>query len=125
MVQPTQTDPQFKLRLPAELKERISALAARNNRSINAEIVNALEFQMAGEDFADEMELILGNKQMSSAEYESAAEHAIMRKVTKALHESQKQLAESKAQNAEVHNLIAQLKSVLEDAARTMKELKK
>ncbi len=43
MVQPKQTDPQFKLRLPHWLKIRIEHMAVRNNRSINAEIVNALE----------------------------------------------------------------------------------
>ncbi len=43
MVQPTQTDPQFKLRLPANLKRRIEQNAKENNRSINAEIVSALE----------------------------------------------------------------------------------
>lgn len=43
MAQPTQTDPQFKLRLPAALKERIENAASENNRSINAEIVAALE----------------------------------------------------------------------------------
>ncbi len=43
MAQPTQTDPQFKLRLPAALKDRIERAASQNNRSMNAEIVAALE----------------------------------------------------------------------------------
>lgn len=43
MVQPTQTDPQFKLRYPADLKARIEKSAKSNNRSMNAEIVAALE----------------------------------------------------------------------------------
>lgn len=43
MVQPTQTDPQFKLRFPADLKMRVEHAAAENNRSMNAEIVAALE----------------------------------------------------------------------------------
>lgn len=43
MAQPTQTDPQFKLRLPAALKDRIESAAAKNNRSMNAEMVAALE----------------------------------------------------------------------------------
>jgi len=38
-----QTDPQFKLRLPPELKVRIDQSAAENHRSINAEIVARLE----------------------------------------------------------------------------------
>lgn len=43
MAQPTQTDPQFKLRMPAAVKEEIEAAAADNNRSMNAEIVDRLE----------------------------------------------------------------------------------
>ncbi|WP_290689976.1 MULTISPECIES: Arc family DNA-binding protein [unclassified Haematobacter] len=43
MAQPTQTDPQFKLRLPLDLKQRIEVAAASSNRSMNAEIVKALE----------------------------------------------------------------------------------
>lgn len=43
MATPKQTDPQFKLRLPADLKDRVEAAAAENNRSMNAEIVAALE----------------------------------------------------------------------------------
>lgn len=36
-------DPQFKLRLPAELKARIDQAAAENHRSINAELIARLE----------------------------------------------------------------------------------
>lgn len=36
-------DPHFRLRLPAELKKRIEVAANRANRSINSEIVSALE----------------------------------------------------------------------------------
>ncbi|RWL19752.1 MAG: Arc family DNA-binding protein [Mesorhizobium sp.] len=43
MATPKQTDPQFKLRLPSALKDRIDAAAIANNRSINAEIVATLE----------------------------------------------------------------------------------
>ena len=43
MAQPTQTDPQFKLRLPADLKDRVQRAAEHNNRSMNAEIVATLE----------------------------------------------------------------------------------
>lgn len=43
MATPKQTDPQFKLRLPLELKERIEKAAVTNNRSMNAEIVDRLE----------------------------------------------------------------------------------
>lgn len=38
-----QTDPQYKLRLPPELKERIAESAKSLNRSMNADIVARLE----------------------------------------------------------------------------------
>lgn len=38
-----QTDPQFKLRIPAQLKDDIERSAEANNRSMNAEIVTRLE----------------------------------------------------------------------------------
>lgn len=43
MTLPTQSDPQFKLRLPSQLKNRIEGISRANNRSLNAEIVTALE----------------------------------------------------------------------------------
>lgn len=43
MAPPKQTDPQFKLRMTPEIKERIEAAAAKNNRSMNAEILRRLE----------------------------------------------------------------------------------
>lgn len=47
MVQPTQTDPQFKLRLPAGLHARLKVSAETNNRSMNAEIVQRLEASLS------------------------------------------------------------------------------
>ncbi|MER3352466.1 MAG: Arc family DNA-binding protein [Hoeflea sp. D1-CHI-28] len=47
MVSAKQTDPQFKLRLPAELKARIEKAAFDNNRSMNAEIVHRLDSTFA------------------------------------------------------------------------------
>ena len=38
-----QTDPQYKLRLPPELKEKIVASSKEHNRSMNADIVARLE----------------------------------------------------------------------------------
>ena len=35
--------PQMKIRLPIDLKEKIQQMADDNNRSMNAEIVNAIE----------------------------------------------------------------------------------
>ncbi|EKF40158.1 hypothetical protein NA8A_22356 [Nitratireductor indicus C115] len=43
MATPKQTDPQFKLRLPAALKDEIEEAARTNNRTMNAEIVDRLE----------------------------------------------------------------------------------
>lgn len=43
-------DPQLRIRLPFELKEKIESQAKSNNRSMNAEIVQRLE-----ESFADEI----------------------------------------------------------------------
>ncbi len=43
MVTPKQTDPQFKLRLTADLKRQIEDAARAGNRSMNAEIVARLE----------------------------------------------------------------------------------
>lgn len=39
----TREDPQMKLRLPVELKDRLTALAEENGRSLNAEVVKRLE----------------------------------------------------------------------------------
>lgn len=59
MVTPRQTDPQFKLRLPAELKEQIEQAAEENNRSMNAEIVARLESSfLVGMNFAEELQLM-------------------------------------------------------------------
>ncbi|XYJ86737.1 hypothetical protein AEMCBJ_04340 [Cupriavidus necator] len=38
----TREDPQMKLRLPTELKEKLAAAAAESGRSINAEVVSRL-----------------------------------------------------------------------------------
>jgi hypothetical protein len=38
-----QTDPQYKLRLPLELKEKIAESAKTHNRSMNADMVARLE----------------------------------------------------------------------------------
>lgn len=40
-------DPQFNLRLPYELKEKVKQRAKMNNRSINAEIVATMEESLA------------------------------------------------------------------------------
>ena len=42
--------PQYKLRMSHELKDTIEKLATRNNRSMNAEIVERLEVSIAEEE---------------------------------------------------------------------------
>jgi len=50
MVTPKQTDPQFKLRMPAELKDEVGRAAAAGNRSLNAEIIARLEASFEAEN---------------------------------------------------------------------------
>lgn len=38
----TREDPQMKLRLPSDLKDRLTEAATSNNRSLNAEVVSRL-----------------------------------------------------------------------------------
>ncbi|WP_321899126.1 Arc family DNA-binding protein [Paraburkholderia heleia] len=45
----TREDPQMKLRLPVDLKDRLTALAEENGRSLNAEVVRRLEESLEGE----------------------------------------------------------------------------
>ncbi|MFC0710727.1 Arc family DNA-binding protein [Azorhizophilus paspali] len=65
-----QTDPQFKLRLPAELKARIDQAAADSHRSINAEIVARLaaSFEPARESSAVREPVSLYGSYTSSAQ---------------------------------------------------------
>ncbi|HEQ2046419.1 TPA: Arc family DNA-binding protein [Raoultella ornithinolytica] len=37
------TDPQFNVRMPAKIKQQLTELAAENHRSINAEIIAAIQ----------------------------------------------------------------------------------
>lgn len=48
-------DPQLRIRLPIELKEKVEDSAKNNNRSINAEIVQRLEGSFFSEPSADEI----------------------------------------------------------------------
>lgn len=42
------TDPQYKLRIPEDLKSQIEGAAKANNRSMNAEIISRLEASFSG-----------------------------------------------------------------------------
>lgn len=48
-------DPQFRIRLPVELKEKIEEAAKENNRSLNAEIVFRLDSSFLDELPEDEL----------------------------------------------------------------------
>ncbi|RVI06472.1 Arc family DNA-binding protein [Sinorhizobium meliloti] len=50
-------DPQLKLRLTEELKEKVADAAKANNRSVNAEIVARLEMSQNIERFLSDFEL--------------------------------------------------------------------
>lgn len=43
----TREDPQMKLRLPPDLKDRLTEAATANNRSLNAEVVSRLQDSFA------------------------------------------------------------------------------
>lgn len=60
-----QTDPQYKLRLPADLKEKIKQASEENHRSMNAEIVARLQ---------ESFELSLSNRDKAEDELEKVAE---------------------------------------------------
>ncbi|MEO9827497.1 MAG: Arc family DNA-binding protein [Paracoccaceae bacterium] len=57
MARPKQSDPQFKLRIPEELKARITAAADASNRSVSSEILEALEIAFPPPD-ADVAEVV-------------------------------------------------------------------
>lgn len=48
-------DPQLRIRLPIELKEKIEESAKANNRSMNAEIVQRLDISFFNETTTDEL----------------------------------------------------------------------
>ncbi|MBJ7582972.1 Arc family DNA-binding protein [Aeromonas veronii] len=64
----TRREPQFNVRMPADLKDAITEQAAKNKRSINAEIVAAIEFSLAAQrgqvkSQGDNVEIILSEEQ--------------------------------------------------------------
>ena len=44
-----QSDPQFKLRIPQDLKEQLEAAAKENSRSVTAEIIHRLQISLASD----------------------------------------------------------------------------
>lgn len=54
-------DPQLRIRLPIELKEKIQEAAAKNNRSMNAEIVSILEDSFLCSNDRDKLYKLMDN----------------------------------------------------------------
>ena len=59
-----QSDPQYKLRLPEELRDKIKESASTHNRSMNADIVARLEDSFAGvtniNEFSEKLQEMTG-----------------------------------------------------------------
>ena len=58
-------DPHFRLRIPEDLKSKVDEAAARNDRSMTAEIVDRLEFSFNEGDrqkYARRVDLLLDNE---------------------------------------------------------------
>ncbi|MBV8045070.1 Arc family DNA-binding protein [Pluralibacter sp.] len=54
-------DPQLRIRLPIELKDKIESVSKTNNRSMNAEIVSILsDFFNREEQYRNSMVVVLG-----------------------------------------------------------------
>lgn len=59
-------DPQLRIRLPIELKEKIESISKSNNRSMNAEIVSILSDVISREEkYRDSMVVVLGRDLMN------------------------------------------------------------
>lgn len=68
MAVPKQTDPQFKLRLTPEIKNRIEENAATNNRSLNAEMLDCLEKGLAHERLVTQIRRLEADVALSSSQ---------------------------------------------------------
>lgn len=66
MVEMSREDPQLRIRLPIELKEKIEKTSKINNRSMNAEIVSILsEFISREDQYRNSMVVVLGRDLMN------------------------------------------------------------
>lgn len=68
MAAPKQTDPQFKLRLTPEIKNRIEENAATNNRSLNAEMLDCLEKGLTHEKLVAEIRRLESDIEFSASQ---------------------------------------------------------
>lgn len=76
-------DPQLKLRLAEELKQRVTDAARRNNRSVNAEIVSRLEASFAPEEIIGDA--LSGDYQIPDGTPDEEIDRVIHNAVAKAL----------------------------------------
>lgn len=65
----SRTDPQVNFRMPAKLKQKLEQAAARNHRSITAELIARLEesFLMEGDDDLYELTTDISKKKLMAA----------------------------------------------------------
>lgn len=72
MAMPEKTDPQFRLRVPGDLRKRIADAASDNNRSSNSEIVSRLSHSFMTDDrlarIEGKLDILLGQQQEPVAE---------------------------------------------------------
>ena len=75
----SRSDPQFNLRLPVELKERLSEAATSNKRSITGEIIARLEdsFEAEARKFIEETDFTEGTPVQKSITVEEAKRRII------------------------------------------------
>lgn len=72
-------DPQFRIRLPIELKEKIQESANIHKRSMNAQIVAVLEeYYETSESLRDSMTISFGNESFNESERVRAAFYELM-----------------------------------------------
>lgn len=72
-------DPQFRIRLPAELKEKIEGVAKDNGRSLNAEIVHRLATSFVNEIPSDELISATDASQVAKAAKEELSQTVFKR----------------------------------------------
>lgn len=105
MAAPKQTDPQFKLRLPSELKDRLEEAAARNKRSMSAEILARIG---AYEPLVKECEVLSLRLEMEKREVGHLQDRLMMAEKT-----IEANLFQQHGERAEYENRISQLESQL------------
>lgn len=97
---------QFMLRLPNGMRDRVRTLAEKNNRSMNSEIIAALEAWVGGQaSTSNERSLLKSRLDDLAARRESA--EAQMTEIRRAMHEVIERLARMEEQdrrNADRHH---------------------